>query len=422
MKKHKESMTSHSKSFSTGVNALHGEHARSSGLSRHIFHYSLFFPLLCLLSCASAEERARQAEREAAAARLSAARIYADSLRTVDSIRQAELQAAEEAFPTINYSRLHIADRSVLDSVRKAFDYGETKSAAYKAFVTLNRRVFGSVRIGDTVVVPDRIAEDVRAYSVFPHLWPEAEEVPKIIVISNAQQAYACYENGKLVRFAPCNTGTESKPTLPGRYAINWKERLRISSLNDNWKLPFNLNFHLYAGNAFHQYYMPGRPVSHSCVRQFMEDAEWLFNWAQVGDRNENGRVKRFTGTPVLIIDMFDFTRPKFGPWLDLASNRDGKLELPEEPMEVEEAWIPISQIPPSVRGALPNRKRYENAEDTLRARGVIRDEARLSPSIEYSRLKRQREERNRRQAQVQTVRAEPAQTTTPSETPATVE
>ena len=59
-------------------------------------------------------------------------------------------------------------------------------------------------------------------------------------------------------------------------------------------------------------------------------------------------------------------------------------VDLPEYPMEIEEALIPISQIPPTVRGGLPNRARYESAEDTLRARGVIRPEAKLAWSIEY--------------------------------------
>ncbi len=339
---------------------------------------------LLFSACKSSEEQAREARISAARQQLEEARLFADSVARVDSVRDAIVAEAEGEFPTITYTKLHVADGAMLDSIREAFDYGDQESPRYKTFVTLNRRVFGSIRAGDSIVVPDTVVDDMRAYSVFPHVWFGAEEIPKLIVISNAQQAYACYEKGRLVRFAGCNTGTESKPTFPGRYAINWKERLRTSSINENWKLPFNLNFHLYAGNAFHQYYMPGRPASHSCVRQFMDDAEWLFNWAEVGDRNENGRVIPLTGTPVIIIDMFDYAREKYGPWLDLASNRDEKLEVPERPMEVEEALIPISQIPPSVRGGLPNRKRYETAEDTLRARGVIREEARLSWSIEY--------------------------------------
>lgn len=343
---------------------------------------------LLLSSCTSAEEQARQEARAEARERLESMREFADSLATIDSTQSAITAEVEAAYPDVTYRKLYVADAGVLDSLRTTFDYRESKGHKYKTFVTLNRRVFSSVRVGDSVVVPSTIAEDMRAYSVFPHVWFGAEDIPKVIVVSNDQQSYACYENGRLVRFAACNTGTENKPTLPGRYAINWKERLRTSSINENWKLPFNLNFHLFAGNAFHQYYMPGRPASHSCVRQFRDDAEWLYEWAQIGTRNSSGRVERFTGTPVIIIDMFDFARPKYGPWLDVADNRSYRLELPDDPMAVEEAWIPISQIPPSARGGLPDRNRYAVAEDTLRARGVLRPEARLSWSIEYPREK----------------------------------
>lgn len=354
--------------------------------------------LLAIGACTSDEERAREARRQNGIERLGTAEEFADSARAFEAARTEVLRKAEEEYPEIAYRTLHVADRSMLDSIRDRFDYGKLQSNAYKAFVTLNRRVFGSIRVGDTVLVPDKIYEDMRAYSVFPQRWFGADNLSKIIVISNKYQSYACYEKGKQVRFASCNTGTERKPTLPGRYAVNWKERLRISSLNDEWKLPFNVNFHLYAGNAFHQFYMPGRPASHSCVRQFMDDAEWLYNWVETADV-VNGRMQRFTGTPILIVDMFDYTRERFGPWNELTGNRAKKVELPEHPMEVEEALIPMSQIPPSVRGALPDKERYRHAEDTLRARGIIRDEVNLSPSIEYTRLREEREKARQEKA-----------------------
>jgi hypothetical protein len=346
----------------------------------------------------------------------------------VDSALAALDAAAPDEFPLIRYTRLHVSTRSIRDSIRKAFARKEETMAAYRVLTTLNRQELGYIGVGDTIVVPDTIIEDLRAYSVFPLEYPEGANIPKLLFVSNAQQAYACYEYGHLVRFAAANTGRESKPTLPGRYALNWKERMRTSSLNEHWKLPYNWNFHLYAGNAFHQFTMPGRPVSHSCVRQFREDAEWLFDWGQVGLRNESGRVKQLTGTPVIIIDMFDFSRKKGGPWLELTSNRDGILELPEDPMEVEEALIPISQVPHGARGGLPDRERYETAEEVLRARGVIREEARLSPSINYNKLREQREARRTAQRASTTEEsnetAESSSTTTesstaPSSTPA---
>jgi hypothetical protein len=309
-----------------------------------------------------------------------------DSLTLALEAARAEALAKAAEFPEIRYHQLHIADRQVLDSVRKAFRRGEGTRVAHRALITLNRKETGYIRVGDTIVVPDTIVEDLRAYSVFPQRYPGADTIPKLIMVSNAMQAYACYEFGQLVRFAAANTGTESKATFPGRYALNWKARLRISSLNENWKLPFTWNFHKWAGNAFHQFEMPGRPVSHSCIRQFRDDAEWLFEWGEAWKVDASGRPMHMSGTPVIIIDMFDYSRKKGGPWLELASNREGILELPSDPMGVEEALIPISQVPHSVRGGLPNRNRYKFAEDTLRARGVIREEARLSPSIDYNR------------------------------------
>jgi hypothetical protein len=305
-----------------------------------------------------------------------------------DSARKALAAMKRDVVPLIHYTSFHIANRSDMDSIRKRFGRRDDNMAAHRALITLNRKEFGYIRVGDTIVVPDSVSSDLRDYSVFPQRYHGADTIRKLVMVSNAMQAYACYEYGYLVRFAACNTGTESKATFPGRYAMNWKERLRTSSLNENWKLPYNWNFHLYAGNAFHQFTMPGRPVSHSCVRQFMTDAEWLFNWGEGGIRDANNIMIPLTGTPVIIIDVFDFNRKKGGPWLELTSNQDGILKLPDAPMGVEEALIPISQVPSAVRGGLKDRARYEGAEKILRERGLIRPEARLSPSIDYIKLR----------------------------------
>lgn len=294
-------------------------------------------------------------------------------------------------FPAIRYSQLYITDKAVLDSVRRVYGKKKDTLAPWRVITTLNRKEFGYIRVGDTIVVPDTIVPDLRAYSVFPVRYPGADHLPKLIMVTNKYQAYACYEYGRLRRFAAANTGSEQKPTFPGRYALNWKARLKKSSLNDNWELPFTFNFHQYAGNAFHQFTMPGRPVSHSCIRQFQQDAEWLFNWGEDFKRDSAGKMIPFSGTPVVIVDVFDFARKRGGPWLDLASNHDQLVELPKDPMAVEEALIPISQIPKNIRGGLPNRKRYLAAEDSLRARGMIREGVHLSPSIDYNALRKAR-------------------------------
>lgn len=329
----------------------------------------------------SAEQRDSVRKDSVRAVRKTMGEQYTDSLRKV--------------FPRIRYECFTVASKHDLDSIRRRFRKTDSNWVNYRAFTTVNRKDIHYVRMGDTVLIPDTLMEDLRAYSVFPAYYAGADTLPKIVLISNAMQSYACYAYGKLVRFAAVNSGEERKPTLPGRYAVNWIDRLRKSSLDSTWILPYTVNFHLYAGSAFHQFDMPGRPVSHSCVRQFLADAEWLYKWVDRGAVNkETRRIIPMTGTPVLIIDVFDFTRKKGGPWLDLTSNRDIELDLPEDPMAVEEALIPISQIPHVVRGGLPDKTRYVTAEAIIRERGHIREGVTLRESIDFNKLRRERRAR----------------------------
>ncbi len=347
-------------------------------------------------SCSTPEEDAAEAAAEQAE-RVAEARK--DSLEQHRQRQVALADSLRERFPRIRYRTTVVESRSDLDSIRRQYRKTDENWTAYRVFTTVNRKDIQFVRMGDTLVIPDTLMEDLRAYSVFPQYYPQADTIKKLVMVSNAMQCYACYEYGVLVRFAAANTGEERKPTLPGRYAVNWKDRKRLSSLDSTWVLPFTVNFHLYAGSALHQFEMPGRPVSHSCVRQFLSDAEWLFKWVDQGKINkEERRIIPMTGTPLIIIDVFDFNRKRGGPWLDLVSNKDIELELPDDPMNVEEALIPISQIPKVVRGGLPDKTRYIKAEEIIRERGWIRPHVQLRESIDFNKLRRERREREARE------------------------
>jgi hypothetical protein len=60
--------------------------------------------------------------------------------------------------------------------------------------------------------------------------------------------------------------------------------------------------------------------------------------------------------------------------------------------MDVEEALIPISQVPHDSRGSLRNIKRYITADSILRERGVIRPGVKLLESIDYNKRRALRE------------------------------
>jgi hypothetical protein len=301
-----------------------------------------------------------------------------------------------DRFPDIGYRKVYVENDSVLRYIRDNFGKSKDENAYY-ALITMNRCEFRYIGIGDSVILPDSVVEDVRAYSVLPHFYPSAESLDKLIIVSNEYQCYGAYENGVLVRFSAANTGKEKTQTYPGRYALNWKARKRISSVNSEWELPFNFNFHRLAGNAFHQFAMPGRPVSHSCVRQFREDAEWLFNWGEQADY-ENQAPIPFTGTLVLIIDAFDFNRKNYGPWVDLKSNKFKITDMPDDPENYYLPFIPIEQVPKPSRGIISkeDRPRYENALDSLYARGTLREGVNIIPSIDYNKL---REEKAKKKA-----------------------
>lgn len=295
-----------------------------------------------------------------------------------------------DSLPTIHFSKHVIADENDLARIKSEYQYENKNSAENKAIITLNRKEFRFFRIGDTIVIPDKKGLKITDYSIFPPCYPAAAALKKLIVISNKYQCYACYEKGKLVRFAATNTGRERSQTYPGKYYTNWKKKNHRSSLDSNWVLPFTINFHLQAGNAFHQFTMPGRPVSHSCTRQFIDDAEWLYNWVDRAKFDSN-RVITQQGTLIIIVDVFDFSRKKFGPWLDLSDNKSANIELPKDPANFEDPFIPIQQIPREARGSLVNKERYIHAEDSLRARGYLRPNITLRESVNYNTIRKQR-------------------------------
>lgn len=312
--------------------------------------------------------------------------------------KAAKRDSVMKRFSLITYHRVPIDDSAVLDSVRRTCANTDSTKTMYRILTLLNRKELRYVRKGDTLVMPDVINENMLAYSLFPQYWEGADTIPKIIVVSNKWQAYGCYEYGVLVRFAATNSGEERKPSFPGRYAVNWKQRLRISSLNEDWILPYTINIHLQAGSAFHQFEMPGRPVSHSCFRQLLHDAEWLFRWVKTAKINPvTHRPIPFSGTPVIVLDVFDYSRRRGGPWLELISNKQQTIQLPSDPMGVEEALIPISQIPHDSRGSLRNIKRYKTADSVLRELGVIRPGVKLRESIDYNKRRALKEASKKR-------------------------
>lgn len=157
------------------------------------------------------------------------------------------------------------------------------------------------------IVLPDRWDLPTNDYSPMPQFVRDVAAAPKAVIVDLPGQVFGAYENGRLIRWGPVNTGKRDSPTPPGLYHLNWKSPLRTSSVNSSWKMPYYFNFSTRMGLGIHEYHMPGGPASHGCVRMLTADAQWLFHWG----RGQSGAAK---GTPVLIVGQYRFGDPK--PWL----------------------------------------------------------------------------------------------------------
>src|SRR5690348_9763362 len=145
------------------------------------------------------------------------------------------------------------------------------------------------------LIVPNEWRTELEL-SPFPAAYPAAQTTPKLIVVDQSSQAFAAYENGVQVRWGPISSGRQQKPTPSGVFYLNWRARTRASTLSGEWRLNWYFNFHNTRGLAFHEFDLPGVPMSHACVRLLARDAEWIYSWGESWTLDEKGRI-RTTGT-----------------------------------------------------------------------------------------------------------------------------
>ncbi|MCH5597892.1 L,D-transpeptidase [Niabella ginsengisoli] len=170
----------------------------------------------------------------------------------------------------------------------------------------------------DSILVPNDFSLPLKDYMPFPDYVEVLKDVNKIILFSYPTQAFAAYENGKLILTGPTNMGRKNKKTPTGLFFTNWKARKTISTVDDEWILKWNFNIHNKWGVGFHEYALPGYPASHSCLRLLATDAQFLYGWAnQWILKNDYERLAY--GTPVIVFGAYPFGEPR--PWFKLAED-----------------------------------------------------------------------------------------------------
>lgn len=182
----------------------------------------------------------------------------------------------------------------------------------------LNRIDAEHVQLGDTLVLHGPGGGPER-YQPFP---PRLEAVARdstFLLVHQGVQAWAAYAFGNLVRWGPTSTGKQATPTPNGLEHITWKGKLRRSTEDPSWILPYAMNFINLRGISLHQYALPGYPASHACARLLMDDAAWMYDWVETWELSADGQRVLRQGTPILVMGEFDWGRP--GPWRRLVGD-----------------------------------------------------------------------------------------------------
>jgi lipoprotein-anchoring transpeptidase ErfK/SrfK len=106
------------------------------------------------------------------------------------------------------------------------------------------------------------------------------------IDIDLTRQVLTAYEGSVPVRVVVVSTGLPQTPTPTGQFRI-WAKLRYDDMYGPNYYLPdVPYVMYFYGGYGLHGTYWHnnfGRPMSHGCVNLPTSEAEWLFNWAEVG-------------------------------------------------------------------------------------------------------------------------------------------
>ena len=223
----------------------------------------------------------------------------------------------EKPKPQIQYTTF-IFPAKKKDSAMAAFNKEFSEEERY-TILALNRLDSKNKWRADTLAVPAEFDHTLMAYSPFPKNIETLKEVKKMVFFSYPIQAYALYESGELIKWGPTSMGKKTAQTKRGLMFANWKKELAISTVDSDWKLPFNVNVHNTLGIGWHQYDLPGFPASHSCLRLLMDDAKYLYNWVDTWILNKGGATLKANGTPVIVFGDYEWGGKK--PWKNLIND-----------------------------------------------------------------------------------------------------
>jgi len=237
----------------------------------------------------------------------------------------------------IKYNVDSLKTKSNIDSLFNSYSEDQLNT-----ILALNRIEKNNLRSKKPIIIPECASDDFNTYSPFPENINFLQCIPKTVLISQRVQAFGLYENGELIKWGPVSTGKNSTKTPNGLNYGNYKAKRKISTVDESWVLPYYFNFMNFEGVGVHQYALPGYPASHGCVRLYMDDAKYIFDWANMWDV-EGSEIAR-NGTPFMVFGEYDYTSNK--PWINLSQNMKAN-DLTQEEINTLEGYIQEYQEDP---------------------------------------------------------------------------
>ncbi len=241
---------------------------------------------------------------------------HAPAVVPVQPVKHAATQTPAVAAPSIQDSLYHTITIASADAATELA--GIVGPDNVQTVLEINRIDTANIAKGRVLIIPNSF-DDPAALSPFPATVTAAFDIPKLMIVDQAVQAFAIYNNGALVRWGGVNTGKQSTPTPNRLYFANWKGKRVVSSEDDSWILPWYVNLDNKEGISMHQYELPGYPASHSCVRLLEQDAEWIYNWVDQWSVADDDQTVLHEGTPVIVFGDYGFG--KTAPWKKLAKD-----------------------------------------------------------------------------------------------------
>jgi hypothetical protein len=264
------------------------------------------------------------------------------------AVRASAFRDSLDAVHRRSYTRTRVTSPRALFTLRDSLGRD-----AWSWVLKINRVDSAHVHQGDTLIVPlvSPAPGDTLGFglSPFPLAFDAVRDTSKLLLVSRRIQAFAVYDSGRLVRWGPVSTGRREKPTPAGLYRTNWKDKERYSTIDESWLLRWYVNLQSFAGVSLHEYELPGRPASHSCVRLLQSDARWLYGWADTWKVADDRRTVLVEGSPVVVWGRWDWERR--APWKRLPEDPDattvGTDELAEALRLLAGGKAPPDTIPP---------------------------------------------------------------------------